>query len=266
MITKMIATLTVVLLVGLTANVYAAPDRVSVDTFPFEITMEEQGEITIINTDALTHTFELSGVFSHTVEAGEGLVFNLPASMTEDNKDGWYLLDQATGGYNIIHTVAKYVAPPPAPVYVAPPQPEPIAEPSEPKVNFSATSNETIGTFETGIRNVPTYNGNVDVQTLQSDLADITAKFNKSVQTIAEQKTEIRLLNTNVTTLMSQPVVTVDTSALDSKVLALEANNTALANEVRTITTDRDEWKSLAESWYGIAKAQLKVMVDYLGL
>ena len=113
MITKMIATLTVVLLVGLTANVYAAPDRVTVDSFPFEITMEEQGEITIINTDALTHTFELSGVFSHTVEAGEGLVFNLPASMTEDNKDGWYLLDQATGGYNIIHTEAKYIPPPP---------------------------------------------------------------------------------------------------------------------------------------------------------
>ena len=258
MITKMIATITVVLLVGLTANVYAAPDRVSVDTFPFEITMEEQGEITIINTDALTHTFELSGVFSHTVEAGEGLVFNLPASMTEDNKDGWYLLDQATGGYNIIHTEAKYVAPPP--------QPEPIAEPSEPKVDFGTASSETVGTFETGIRNVPTYNGNVDVQTLQSDLADITAKFNKSVQTIAEQKTEIRLLNANVTTLKAQTVATVDTSALDSKVLALEANNTALANEVRTITADRDEWKALAESWYGIAKAQLKVMVDYLGL
>lgn len=257
MITKMIATITVVLLVGLTANVYAAPDRVTVDTFPFEITMEEQGEITIINTDALTHTFELSGVFSHTVEAGEGLVFNLPASMTEDNKDGWYLLDQATGGYNIIHTEAKYVAPPP--------QPEPIAEPSEPKVDFAAASSETSGEYE-GIRNVPTYNGNVDVQTLQSDLADITAKFNKSVQTIAEQKTEIRLLSANVTTLKAQTVATVDTSALDSKVLALQANNTALANEVRTITADRDEWKALAESWYGIAKAQLKVMVDYLGL
>jgi len=257
MITKMIATITVVLLVGLTANVYAAPDRVTVDSFPFDITMEEQGELTIINTDALTHTFELSGVFSHTVEAGEGLVINLPASMTEDNKDGWYLLDRATGEYNIIRTEAKYVAPPP--------QPEPIAEPSEPKVDFAVASSETSGEYE-GIRNVPTYNGNVDVQTLQSDLADITAKFNKSVQTIAEQKTEIRLLSANVTTLKAQTVATVDTSVLDSKVLALEANNTALANEVRTITADRDEWKALAESWYGIAKAQLKVMVDYLGL
>lgn len=260
MITKMIATITVVLLVGLTANVYAAPDRVTVDSFPFEITMEEQGELTIINIDALTHTFELSGVFSHSVEAGEGLVFNLPASMTEDNKDGWYLFDKATGGYNIIHTVAKYVPPPP--------QPEPIAKPSEQEVDFVATSSETSSEYE-GIKDVPTYDGNVDVQTLQSDLADITAKFNKSVQTIAEQQEEIRLLNANVTSLSTsltiQPV-TVDTTELDSKVLALEANNTALANEVRTITADRDEWKALAESWYGIAKAQLKVMVDYLGL
>ena len=90
---------------------------------------------------------------------------------------------------------------------------------------------------------------------MQKSLADVTADFNKSVERIAEQKAEIELLNANALTA-------VDTTELDT----LQANNTKLANEVRTITADRDEWKSLAENWYGVAMSQLKVMVNILGL
>ena len=244
-----------VIFVTLIGFAYAeTPDRVTVDTFPFEITMMEEGELTIINTDSVTHTFNLSGGFSHTVEAGEGLVFNLPDYMTADNTDGWYLLDKATGGYNIIHTEAVYVAPP-QPVYVEP-TPEPVvAKPLE------------VVTTSTGINNVATYDGDVDAKALQIALADVTANFNKSVEKIAEQKTKIELLNANVTLLqVQQQVVTVDTTALDNKVLALQANNTSLANEINIITNDRDEWKALAENWYGVAMAQLKVMVNILGL
>lgn len=249
-----------VIFVTLIGFAYAeTPDRVTVDSFPFEITMMEEGELTIINTDSVTHTFNLSGGFSHTVEAGEGLVFNLPDYMTADNTDGWYLLDKATGGYNIIHTEAVYVAPP-QPVYVAPvyvePTPEPVvAKPLE------------VVTTSTGINNVATYNGDVDALALQIALADVTANFNKSVEKIAEQKTKIGLLNANITSLqIQQQVVTVDTTELDNKVLALQANNTNLANDIVTITNDRNQWKSLAENWYGVAMAQLKVMVNILGL
>ena len=270
----MTKTATAVILFGLIAVIgfgnahAAAPERVTVDSFPFEITMLEGGELTIINMDTVTHTFDLSGVFSHNVGSGEGLVINLPDSMTADNTDGWYLLDKATGGYNIVHTEAVYVAPPvyippPQPVYVEPVYVEPvveptpvvvIAEPLEERVNFSATSNATLGTFE-GITNVATYEGDVDAKALQKSLAEVTASFNNSVEKIAEQKTEIELLNANALTA-------VDTTELD----ALQANNTKLANEVRTITADRDEWKSLAENWYGVAMAQIKVMVNILGL
>ena len=248
-----------VIFVTLIGFAYAeTPDRVTVDSFPFEITMMEEGELTIINMDTVTHTFNLSGGFSHTVEAGEGLVFNLPDYMTADNIDGWYLFDEATGGYNIIHTEAVYVAPP-QPVYVEP-TPEPvIAEPLEVVI--------TEELVVSGINNVATYNGDVDALALQIALADVTANFNKSVEKIAEQKTEIGLLNANVTLLqVQQQVVAVDTTELDNKVLALQANNTNLANDIVTITNDRNQWKTLAENWYGIAMAQLKVMVNILGL
>ena len=245
-----------VIFVTLIGFAYAeTPDRVTVDTFPFEITMMEEGELTIINTGSVTHTFNLSGGFSHTVEAGEGLVFNLPDYMTADNTDGWYLFDEATGGYNIIHTEAVYVAPPQI-VYESISNANPVvAKPLE------------VVTTSTGINNVATYDGDVDAKALQIALADVTANFNKSVEKIAEQRTEIELLNANVTLLqVQQQVVTVDTTELDNKVLALQANNTSLANEITTITNDRDEWKALAENWYGVAMAQLKVMVNILGL
>jgi len=271
----MTKTTTAMILFGLIAvigfgNAYAeTPERVTVDSFPFEITILEGGELTIVNTDDVTHTFDLSGQFGYNVGSGEAMVITLPDSMTADNTDGWYLLDKATGGYNIVHTevyVAPYVAPPP-PVYVAPVVVEPvyvepvveptpvvvIAEPLEERVNFSATSNATLGTFE-GITNVATYEGDVDAKALQKSLAEVTA-INNSVEKIAEQKTEIELLNANALTA-------VDTTELD----ALQANNTKLANEVRTITADRDEWKALAENWYGVAMAQIKVMVNILGL
>ena len=268
-------TTTAMILFGLIAvigfgNAYAeTPDRVTVDIFPFEITILEGGELTIVNTDDVTHTFDLSGQFSHNVGSGEAMAIILPDSMTADNADGWYLLDKATGGYNIVHTevyVAPYVAPviiepvyvaPPQPVYVEP-TPEPvvvIAEPLE-EVNFSATSSATLGTYE-GITNVATFEGDVDAKALQKSLAAVTASFNNSVEKIAEQKSEIELLNANALKLTA-----VDTAELD----ALQANNTKLANEVRTITADRDEWKSLAENWYGVAMAQIKVMVNILGL
>ena len=268
-------TTTAMILFGLIAvigfgNAYAeTPDRVTVDSFPFEITILEGGELTIVNTDDVTHTFDLSGQFGYNVGSGEAMVITLPDSMTADNTDGWYLLDKGTGGYNIVHTevyVAPYVAPVIIePVYVAPPQPvyvEPTPEPAvviaEPlkEVNFSATSSATLGTYE-GITNVATFEGDVDAKALQKSLAAVTASFNNSVEKIAEQKSEIELLNANALKLTA-----VDTAELD----ALQANNTKLANEVRTITADRDEWKSLAENWYGVAMAQIKVMVNILGL
>ena len=247
-----------VIFVTLIGFAYAeTPDSVTVDSFPFEIRMIEGGELTVINNDSISHTLEISGGFSHTVEAGETFVMTLPDYMTPI-PDGWYLLDRATGGYNIIYTEKVYVAPP-QPVYVEP-TPEPvIAEPLEVVI--------TEELVVSGINNVATYNGDVDALALQIALADVTANFNKSVEKIAEQKTKIGLLNANITSLqIQQQVVTVDTTALDNKVLALQANNTNLANDIVTITNDRNQWKTLAENWYGVAMAQLKVMVNILGL
>jgi hypothetical protein len=233
--------------------------NVEVNTFPFEITLVEEG--TVIITSDIDRTLR-SDVSTIEVKAGEPFNLVLSPILDSSNRDGWHILDMASGEYSIIHTVDPYVEPPVyvAPVYVEPVYVAPVvAEPLEVVITEELTVS--------GINNVATYNGDVDALALQIALADVTANFNKSVEKIAEQKTQIGLLNANITSLqVQQQVVTVDTTELDNKVLALQANNTNLANDIVTITNDRDQWKTLAENWYGIAMEQLKVMVNILGL
>ena len=37
-------------------------------------------------------------------------------------------------------------------------------------------------------------------------------------------------------------------------------------DQIDSLTQERDEWKSLAENWYGVALEQVRVMVEVLGL
>ena len=50
-----------------------------------------------------------------------------------------------------------------------------------------------------------------------------------------------------------------NTSVLDSKITNLEA-------QVVSLTSERDQWKQLANNWYAVAMEQLKVMINVLGL
>ena len=271
---------TAMILFGLIAvigfgNAYAeTQDSVTVDSFPFEITIEEGGELTLINNDLVGHgLYHQFGneKFNHVVPRGDELVITIPEFMTvANNPDGYAMYDRLNDQYSMIFVKAPYVAPP---VYIPPPQPvyvdvanlplweepiivEPIPEPvvviAEPleEVNFNATSSVTIGTFES-ITDVATFEGDVDTKALQKSLAEVTANFNKSVEKIAEQKIDIKML--------SAKALNVSHTVDNKKIQELEA-------DIKTLTADRDEWKALAENWYGVAMAQVKVMVNILGL
>ena len=264
MITK---TTTAMILFGLIAvigfaDAYAdAPDRVTVDSYPFEITILEGGELTLINLDEVGHKLyhnfgnEALDLF---IPAGDELIYILPENMKEGNiPEGYALYDQMNDQWSRIHVKA------PQPVYVEPVVV--IAEPLEEVTDFGATSSQTIGnTTETvgdsmtGINSVATFDGDTDVKALQKSLADVTANFNSSVEKIAEQEYEIKMISANALNLSH----TVD----NKKILELEADVKTLTANVTTLTADRDEWKALAENWYGVAMAQLKVMVNILGL
>ena len=50
-----------------------------------------------------------------------------------------------------------------------------------------------------------------------------------------------------------------DTSILDGKITNLEL-------QVVSLTSERDQWKQLANNWYAVAMEQLNVMINVLGL
>jgi uncharacterized coiled-coil protein SlyX len=159
-----------------------------------------------------------------------------------------------------------------------------------------------------GIYNVATYDGEVDLITMQTQLAEVTAQFNESITKLADQKLAIESYNNEVqslttqigtlngtatevstleqtvlslqlekdtlnaqiltlgnTTAIQQTTITQlnaqvnDTSILDSKITNLEA-------QVVSLTSERNQWKQLANNWYGIAMEQLSVMINVLGI
>ena len=274
------------------SKVQGVASNVDVSAFPFEITILEEGTITI--TSDVDRVLR-SDVSTIEVKAGEPFDLVLSPLLDSDNADGWYVKDMATGEYSIIHTVT---APPayvePTPVYVEP-TPEPVAE------NIFAVTDE-------GIYNVANYEGDVDLITMQTQLANVTAQFNNSITKLAQQKVaienhsnQLQSLNTQIVTLngtangvstLEQTVLSLqlekealnaqiltlgntttsqletitqlnvqvsDTSILDSNIANLEA-------QVVSLTSERDQWKQLANNWYAVAMEQLKVMVNFLGI
>ena len=72
-------------------------------------------------------------------------------------------------------------------------------------------------------------------------------------QTVSSLQLEKENLDAKIETLTS------DTGVLDSKIANFEA-------QVVALTSERDQWKQLANNWYGVAMEQLKVMINVLGL
>lgn len=292
---KIITAISMLSLFALTGTAYALEDEngnvmeVEVSTFPFEITLVEEGKV--IFTSDINRTMK-SDISTFELKAGEPYTLVLDPILDSSNTDGWYVKDVSSGEYSIIHTVDFYVPPPPQPEPVFVPEPvieEPIVE--EP-INFGISSSETIGTFEaisnsttvepiivepTGIQNVATYEGEVDLITMQTKLAEVTLSFNESIQKIADQKQQLadqteKLSAINATIVSLQT----DRESLSSQVISLQANTTAidmkndqisiLEANIVSLTSDRDQWKALANNWYGVAMSQLEVMVSVLGL
>lgn len=231
MITKTITTimvLTIIATIGM-GNAYAnlgdGTNHVIVNTYPFNITVLEGGSMTFNNIGENTINFVSNDWFEGSIPANSIMTFEFPIvdCGTVCFGEGIYHVNDLNGGESSTITIVK-----------------PVTEP-------------------TGIQNVATYEGAVDALALQTALAEVTASFNNSVEKIAEQKTEIELLNANL-------AVAVDTTSLDSTISELQAINVALTNDINAVTADRDEWKALAENWYGVAMAQLNVMVNILGL
>jgi chromosome segregation ATPase len=144
----------------------------------------------------------------------------------------------------------------------------------------------------------------MDLITLQTQLATVTAQFNDSITKLADQKSAIENHDSQVQSLTTQieslNSTATSVSALEQTVLSLQSekdelnaqivslgNQTAiqlatieslqsdttldvkiaeLESQIVTLTNERDQWKQLANNWYAVAMEQLNVMVNFLGI
>ena len=293
---------------------------VDVFTIPFDVTITENGSVTIHNTDSVDHVVShtgttgtaKSGTFYKVIPTQQQVTIEFPITGNTIYESGVYVFEDTVTGKSgsitilpwsgskqaiqddtvtgISQGIVEQVGIQESIVVVLTPEPTPELIVNE------------------GIYNVVNYDGDVDLITMQTQLAEVTAQFNESITKLADQKlaiesynNEVQSLTTQIGTLngtatevstLEQTVLSLqlekdtlnaqiltlgnttaiqqttieqlnaqvnDTSILDSKITNLEA-------KVVSLTSERDQWKQLANNWYAVAMEQLSVMINVLGL
>ena len=188
-------------------NAYAiegdGTSHVEVDEYPFNITVEEGGSMTLHNNGENTINFVSHGWFDGTVPANDAIRISFPAVNcgTTCFVEGMYYISDLNGmQQSTIEIVKPYVEPPP---YVAPPAPVVVEPTPEPVVE-------------------PT----PEPLPLQTQRAEVTSKFNESITKLADQKVAIENHNNKVQSLNTQigslNTTATSVSELEQSILSLQ--------------------------------------------
>ena len=293
---------------------------VDVFTIPFDVTITENGSVTVHNTDSVEHVVShtgttgtsKSGTFYKVIPAQQQVTIEFPITGSSIYESGVYAFEDTVTGKSGSVTILPWSG-----------SQQMIQENTVTGVSQSTV--EQVGIQEDivvvlrqestpelivdeGIYNVPQSKTNMDLITLQTQLATVTAQFNDSITKLADQKATIesydkkvqslttqigtlngtaskastleqtvlslqlekdtlnaQILTLGNTTALQQATITQlnaqvnDTSILDGKITNLES-------EIVSLTSERDQWKQLANNWYGVAMEQLSVMINVLGI
>ena len=293
---------------------------VDVFTIPFDVTITENGSVTIHNTDSVDHVVShtgttgtaKSGTFYKVIPAQQQITIEFPITGNTIYESGVYAFEDTVTGKSgsitilpwsgskqviqddivtgISQGIVEQVGIQESIVVVLTPEPTPELIVNE------------------GIYNVANYDGDVDLITMQTQLAEVTAQFNESITKLADQKLAIENHSTTVQSLNAQigslNATSTEVSTLEQTVLSLQlekdtlnaqiltlGNTTAIQQttikqlnaqvndtsildgkitnleaKVVSLTSERDQWKQLANNWYAVAMEQLNVMINVLGL
>ena len=289
---------------------------VDVFTIPFDVTITENGSVTVHNTDSVEHVVShtgttgtsKSGTFYKVIPAQQQVTIEFPITGSSIYESGVYTFEDTVTGKSGSVTVIPWIE-----------SQQMIQDNTVTGVSQSTV--EQVGIQEDivvvlkqestpeliiddGIYNVPKSKTNMDLITLQTQLATVTAQFNDSITKLADQKSAIENHDSQVQSLTTQieslNSTATSVSALEQTVLSLQSekdeldaqivslgNQTAiqlatieslqsdttldvkiaeLESQIVTLTNERDQWKQLANNWYAVAMEQLNVMVNFLGI
>ncbi len=293
---------------------------VDVFTIPFDVTITENGSVTVHNTDSVEHVVShtgttgtaKSGTFYKVIPGQQQTTIEFPITGNTIYESGVYTFEDTVTGKSGSITILPWSG-------------SKQAIQDDTVTGISQGIVEQVGIQESivvvltpeptlelivdeGIYNVATYDGEVDLIAMQTQLAEVTALFNDSITKLADQKlaieshdNEVQSLATQIGTLngtatkvstLEQTVLSLqlERDALNAQILALgnttamqqttivklnaQVNDTSildgkitnLESQVVSLTSERDQWRQLANNWYGIAMEQLSVMINVLGI
>jgi len=289
---------------------------VDVFTIPFDVTITENGSVTVHNTDSVEHVVShtgttgtsKSGTFYKVIPAQQQTTIEFPITGSTIYEPGVYTFEDTVTGKSGSVTVIPWIG---SQQMI---QDNTVTGVSQSTVEQVGIQEDIVvvlkqestpkSIVDEGIYNVTKSKINMDLITLQTQLATVTAQFNDSITKLADQKiaienhdsqvqsltTQIESLNTTATSVpeLEQTILSLQSEKdqLNAQIVSL-GNQTAiqlatieslqsdttldvkiaeLESQVVTLTNERDQWKQLANDWYAVAMEQLNVMVNFLGI
>ena len=289
---------------------------VDVFTIPFDVTITENGSVTVHNIDSVEHVVShtgttgtsKSGTFYKVIPAQQQTTIEFPITGSTIYEPGVYTFEDTVTGKSGSVTVIPWIG---SQQMI---QDKTVTGVSQSTVEQVGIQEDIVvvlkqestpeSIVDEGIYNVPKSKTNMDLITLQTQLATVTAQFNDSITKLADQKSAIENHDSQVQSLTTQieslNSTATSVSALEQTVLSLQSekdelnaqivslgNQTAiqlatieslqsdttldvkiaeLESQIVTLTNERDQWKQLANNWYAVAMEQLNVMVNFLGI
>ena len=265
---------------------------VDVFTIPFDVTITENGSVTVHNTDSVDHVVShtgttgttKSGTFYEVIPAQQQVTIEFPITGSSIYESGVYAFEDTVTGKsgsiailpwsgskqtieeNTVTGISQGVV-----------EQVGIQESIVVVLNPENNATETAETNQVNdLSSAPTVIADYTLLSLQQELVQsekrltgaiesvalLKIELDSSMQVIAKQKQDITALSAELEKGLSVE----EETKLNDTISELKTQVTSLSKDNESLIIERDQWKQLSDNWYAVAQEQLRVMIDVLGL
>ena len=265
---------------------------VDVFTIPFDVTITENGSVTIHNTDSVDHIIShtgttgttKSGTFYNVIPAQQQITIEFPITGDTIYESGVYTFEDTVTGKSGSITILPWsgseqiiqdnvVTGTSQGIVEQVGIQEDIVVILTPE-NSQSTTKDTSQTND--LNSAPLVVADYTVLSLQKELVQSEKQLTGAIESVALLKIELDN-SLNVIAKQQQQITTLsaelekglsveEETELNNTVSKLETRIVSLNQENESLIIERDQWKQLSDNWYAVAKEQIRVMVDVLGL
>jgi len=265
---------------------------VDVFTIPFDVTITENGSVTVHNTDSVDHVVShtgttgtvKSGTFYEVIPAQQQTTIEFPITGNTIYESGVYAFEDTVTGKSGSITIipwngSKQAIQDDTVTGIAQGIVEQVGIQESIVVILTPENNQS-QTADTSQANdlslAPTVIADYTVLSLQKELVQsekqltgaiesvalLKMELDNSLEVIVKQKQDITALSAELEKGLSVE----EETKLNNTVSELKTQVVSLSKDNESLIIERDQWKQLSDNWYAVAKEQLRVMIDVLGL